>query len=871
MSEAGAGKSKVEYVMKISMGEVRLQQLWMGAAMAAQQGHHEQAIASYEQFVQAQQEQLDLVIEHNDKHPDPMDLVSTAGHFCNVLQMYASSLETLGRWEEGAAQRDRALALAEQHLDEAAVATLLRSRVPSLVANSRFHEALPILTRLTATIDPAEDVEAMASSMLALVDIYHWLGDSPRAMALLEQVEEVISPRLEEGSPGFTDILAGVLDAANGRVSPQQPKIDMQLFRISNELRFYKGLILLSLNRPREAREHFEAVLPSYRLLGAGEGIEIKLAQADMKDGQPERALALLERLEGAFETNPKLRAKLPVLMRRKAQALLVLGRGEEAAPLLKMALKDLEQNGLDDPDQRWRLLSEIGQAQQQRGDDAAAFCSYSEAAEVVHQLRRVPLGYRLDSAYLADKVELFERAILLACVNGDAGRCVQLVEMIKSRTLAATLSVPGDGGAKGDAELERQLEQVTRALDAIAYRSRSAEAGVGPDPGELRQEVERLKARRRDLLEQLRLEDPRWRTMTAPVSLDLLAVQSSLAEGEAAALNLFRLEDRVVSVLVTGGGCKVDAVQLCPRTRQALARYAANLRQRRPSAKLFSPSDALGLEAQHLMPTALLEEALDGERLIIVPHRDLHLLPWAGLIWEGRRLLQDCAVGVLPNLTCLPPLAGDFAASPRAALIGAPDDLEGVGWARLVGAPAELMMLEKLYRERSELVGQPVREADATEDAFWKLYHHPESRGGILHVACHGHFDAEEPMSSGLLLADSAADAAEISRTPLAYDEVVLSACSTGFRPTAVGDVELVGDDILGLPGAFVEAGARSVLLSIPPAFDVLSRDIMGLYHTMRLDGLSPLLALQGTQLALLEQNIPPHKWVGYCCYGAT
>ena len=86
------------------------------------------------------------------------------------------------------------------------------------------------------------------------------------------------------------------------------------------------------------------------------------------------------------------------------------------------------------------------------------------------------------------------------------------------------------------------------------------------------------------------------------------------------------------------------------------------------------------------------------------------------------------------------------------------------------------------------------------------------DADGAILHVSCHGTLSVEDPLGSGLLLVDGKIDAAELATTALHYEEVVLSACSTGWRPQAAEGIELSGDDVLGLPGAVLEAArARS------------------------------------------------------------
>ena len=125
--------------------------------------------------------------------------------------------------------------------------------------------------------------------------------------------------------------------------------------------------------------------------------------------------------------------------------------------------------------------------------------------------------------------------------------------------------------------------------------------------------------------------------------------------------------------------------------------------------------------------------------------------------------------------------------------------------------------------------------------------------------------------MNSGLLLFDAKLDAAEVASAPLPFDEVVLSACSTGWRPTKVGDIVLVADEILGIPAGFLEAGVKSVLVSIPQAEGRAARALTTHYHGRRAVGDPPLPALQAAQTQMLESGVPPFMWLGFALYGCV
>jgi CHAT domain-containing protein len=225
-----------------------------------------------------------------------------------------------------------------------------------------------------------------------------------------------------------------------------------------------------------------------------------------------------------------------------------------------------------------------------------------------------------------------------------------------------------------------------------------------------------------------------------------------------------------------------------------------------------------------------------------------------------------------VPNLSCIYSLDREFSAAPQLALLGAPDYRAVPNVKELAYGPAELETIEDIYRGYGGVIDLPRTGKGATEAAFWELAKQPGAAGGILHLSSHGSFETSEPMHSGLLLSAGKVDAAEIARTPLAYDEVVLSACHTGHRPTEVGGIPLSGDDVLGLPGAFLEAGVRSVLVSIPPAREDVTLRFMTLYHESRAEGILPLAALQAAQKEMLADPVygtSPHLWLGFTVYG--
>ena len=89
----------------------------------------------------------------------------------------------------------------------------------------------------------------------------------------------------------------------------------------------------------------------------------------------------------------------------------------------------------------------------------------------------------------------------------------------------------------------------------------------------------------------------------------------------------------------------------------------------------------------------------------------------------------------------------------------------------------------------------------------------------------------------------------------------VTLSACDTG-----IGDVKN-GEGVYGLRRAFVLAGAETLVMSMWPVSDEITREIMTSYYTGLKKGLGRGEALRQTPLAMLKRKdrVHPFYWASF------
>jgi CHAT domain-containing protein len=304
----------------------------------------------------------------------------------------------------------------------------------------------------------------------------------------------------------------------------------------------------------------------------------------------------------------------------------------------------------------------------------------------------------------------------------------------------------------------------------------------------------------------------------------------------------------------------------------------------------------------------------------LVAPDGELDLIPFEALLDEqGRYLVERFAVTYLSTGRDLLRMGTDRESKSAPLLVANPDfgqpgttmlaktektalekpggrrrsittgeNLSDVYFAPLNGTEREVHAIQVLFPEAHLLIG-----AQATKPALEHV-DAPE----ILHIATHGFFledqkdksalksqagatakkkdnagELENPLlRSGLALAGANSGQAgkgggiltalEASDLNLWGTKLVtLSACDTG-----VGDVKN-GEGVYGLRRAFVLAGAETLVMSLWPVSDEITREIMTSYYTGLRKGLGRGEALHQTQLAMLKRpgRQHPFYWAGF------
>ncbi len=138
-------------------------------------------------------------------------------------------------------------------------------------------------------------------------------------------------------------------------------------------------------------------------------------------------------------------------------------------------------------------------------------------------------------------------------------------------------------------------------------------------------------------------------------------------------------------------------------------------------------------------------------------------------------------------------------------------------------------------------------------------------SNKDIIHFACHGAFNWQDPLQSGLKLYDGMLTAKEIFNLKINSSLVVLSACQTGlnfWKP---------GDEIIGLTRAFQYAGTSSLLVSAWSVYSDSTEKFMLLFYKNLRKGFNKVAAVQNAykELKNTKGYEAPFYWAPFMLIG--
>jgi len=524
-----------------------------------------------------------------------------------------------------------------------------------------------------------------------------------------------------------------------------------------------------------------------------------------------------------------------------------------------------------------WQLHAGLGESMRSRGALADAA---REMRSAVSEIERMSASLRLEdrrSGFLADKWDVYAQLALTETARGRDGDAFAASERMRARQMLDLLArgrIASSAGARDTAtareqDLRQRISQLTRDLERSGNGS-MALRGPRLDARAMNPTREALDAAQKayaTLLLELRERNPSYARLVTGETASWREVSSRLAPDEAL-LEYLTTDSATMVFVITRD--TVEAIEL-DVSRRSLTKLIDFTRETmshpgpsHPGALWRSPLRRLG---QLLIAPVKAAGHLDGKHaLIIVPHGDLHFLPFQALLIDSapdRYLVEQYRVTYTPSASLWLRLSdrprnatsvGVLAFAPRTDALPA--------------SRGEVQAIGDIYRDRaSVLVG-----GAASESAFRAL----APTKSIVHIATYGILNKHNPLFSFIELAprgtdDGRLEVHEVFALTLSARLLVLSACQTALASGAIADVP-PGDDWVGLVQGFLYAGAANVLATLWSVEDHATARLMSSFYRELNAGRSEGAALAEAQRAAMRdpRTAHPFYWAGFVLSGS-
>jgi CHAT domain-containing protein len=249
------------------------------------------------------------------------------------------------------------------------------------------------------------------------------------------------------------------------------------------------------------------------------------------------------------------------------------------------------------------------------------------------------------------------------------------------------------------------------------------------------------------------------------------------------------------------------------------------------------------------------------GDRIVFVPDKSLHLVPFAALYSREteRFLVEDHATVVSPSASLYAEAMDRpemVEAQPSLLVVSDPSFDRGLfpTLVSLSGAAEEGEEIAKLFPGRNLVLNGK----EGTKKAFLR----EAARWPLLHLGMHALLNPDHPHLSRLLLAPVAPGdsgtltAAEIQALPLSRTRLVfLASCRSGGGATS-------SEGVLSLARSFLAAGVPEVVSSLWDLDDEAGVMLVTDFYRRLLVDAQVAMALRETQLAAFQAHRPIKDW---------
>lgn len=491
-----------------------------------------------------------------------------------------------------------------------------------------------------------------------------------------------------------------------------------------------------------------------------------------------------------------------------------------------------------------WMVLYERGRIADMEKEYALAIDLYARAITVIEEQRSTINTEVNKIGFVGDKQAVYRDIVDLLVGQNLYADAFNYAERAKSRALVDMLSFR-EQFSKTDIKHTSSADLIAKLNAAELESKRQDETASTGKANQRRAIAIKIK-------EEIGKVDPELASLVAVSAPKISEIQQMIPEGETL-IEYFGSGDTYYTFIVTRNhieGTKLRAENL----RQKIESFRYNI-MINDSTQFKDNGNAL-----YEIIFKPIEEMLSTTNLTIVPHGILHYLPFNALSSKGGYLIDRYKIRILPSASVLKYLKIGDKNRPGGLIVFGNPDLGDLRY-DLPFAQDEAINIAKESPNAKVLLRE-----QASETAVKKY-------GGqfkFVHFACHGTFNTQKPLESGLMLTkdsenDGTLTVGELYGIRLPADLVTLSACETALGKVASGD------DVVGFTRGFLYAGTSSIVSSLWKVDDKATSVLMREFYK-NLNITDKRNALRSAQLYVRDShNSHPYYWAAFQITGST
>jgi len=484
--------------------------------------------------------------------------------------------------------------------------------------------------------------------------------------------------------------------------------------------------------------------------------------------------------------------------------------------------------------------------------DWETAIKGYNLAIEAVENTRLEALNPQRQQEILSDAMDVYHGIVQSYLNLNQKDRALEYVERSKTRYLVQLLT-DRDIYPKGVSQtIKTELDRLRRAIigeeQQLAIQEQTRNRGVTLTLDQQKQPIlndythlNHLKQELKQFIDrEITPIDPTF-SLTQKVQTIPLSEIQSLIDPQTAILEWYISGDSIMAFIVTAEGLippnppskggdfdsevkGVKVWQSSAEDREKLIDFIKDYREAYENNKTewINNLNSCLNQLSEILPIDELLELIpqDCDRLIIIPHWFLHIIPLHCLpLKDGQFLYQRFSngVGYIPSCQLLKLVK--LSQRENFTHLFAIKNPTRKDLKPLLGANLEIERISQGFdAEKTIIIG----ELKASEQTLVNRRQELQA-SHCIHFSCHGKFDNKSPRDSALMLADPEGNLGKSANLTLAEvfkkldlrecRLVTFSACESGIIESKA---DSISDEYVGLPSGFLFAGSSSVVSTL-------------------------------------------------------